>query len=284
MNKDLWLAKLLHRRGPLEKRTILEAWRSENGEERAMANSTFYDTIRKLYERYGIEVCNENRRFFLRMQPDGSHPVLELFSREGEGNILAAKVCGSQWVVIINEALTMMHVLRVHYAPFDKSSYEMDFHPYSLLVFENRLYVVGFSERHGEVRTFAADRMTAVQVLQQRFRRDASFSMKRHFGNSFGVYGGAGIQSAEVVLRVTLREAKYLRSASLHHSQREIEAAPDGKPRFALTVALTRDFIAEILKRGDAVEVEQPETLRIILKERAECIVKKYANSPAEDC
>ncbi len=274
MNKALWIARLLQRRGELSKEQILDAWRDEDDRARPMAQSTFYDNLRLLAERYGLVVERERRMYRLKTGKGASHPLLGNSSREEDSE--TPEICGAHWIRVLGEAIESCNAVQMTYAPFDKAPFTTELSPYCLRTFERRGYVVGRSSHHADIRTFAADRIEHLQVLPRHFRRDASFSANDYFRHSFGVYGGRDIRPVEVVLKSTEREAKYLRTAPLHSSQRELEPAADGSPRFTLKLGLTEDFLAALMAHGIALTVERPAELRETLRERADSIARKY--------
>ena len=266
-NKAVWLAQLLWRRGPLSKEDILECWRAENEYGQRMAESTFYDQRRLLAERYGVELRREGGLYSLDARreqtgcPSKADGMPFWCGAVAEGDGLDPAPAGSCWWAVADQALTERRVVSMRYAPFDKPAYDTLLRPYCLRVSGGRCYVVGHSSRHGEVRTFALDRVTAFVLTVSRFKADASFDARAYFRYSFGMFGGPGMNPAHVVLRATERVAPYLLSRPLHVSQRT-EALPDGGLRVELDVALTDDFVAALLSYGASLRVESPQELR----------------------
>jgi predicted DNA-binding transcriptional regulator YafY len=74
---------------------------------------------------------------------------------------------------------------------------------------------------------------------------------------------------------VSARQANYLRSLPLHHSQQEIESTTEYSI-FQLTLRPTYDFQQEILKNGDEIEVLEPLWLRNKITDKIKGMWNKY--------
>lgn len=268
LHKAIWLVRLLYRHDGLTKQEILEAWRDEDDRGRAMAASTFYDNRRYLETRYGLRLENQGGRYRLSAASAGDDAVLRHLSGETvAASGFADEPHGPQWIPMLSEAIEMNRPLRMEYVPLDKPSYETTFEPYCLRRAQGHSYAVGRSSRHGEVRTFALDRIGSLCILPGRFRRAANFCADAWFEHSVGAFGGAELTPEHVVLApASPRIAAYLRSRPLHASQRETPAG-DGTVCFELDVALTRDFLGQLLSFGTDVRVLAPQVLRQRLRD-----------------
>ncbi len=279
MNKSIWLLRLLSRRGKLSKQEILTAWQDEDVRGRSMAASTFYDNRRYIEERYGIRLVCHDGYYSLEHADVENNPVLrQLLGAESDADSLepSAALLGSHWMPLILDAMQRALCLRMEYAPLDKAAYETDFAPYCLYPFRGCAYVVGRSDRHGETRTFAVDRIRSLVLLPTRFRRPSSFSAKEYFRHSFGAYGGTDIRPERVEIEVSPRLAAYFRQRPLHASQCEL-SDEDGTPRFEMQLAITDDFVRELLSHGADLRVVSPSHLCLLLREKARAVAALYS-------
>ncbi len=275
VNKALWLARLLYRRGALTKREILDAWRDEDDRARPMAESTFYDNRRALESRYGLRLaCSGGRYALCGAEENGA--LRRLLGAEGQPLDARADEETAAWLPLLADAVTSRHQLRMDYVPLDKAAYTTLFHPYALTLIRGFYYTVGLSERHGEVRNFAVDRIAGLTLLPMRFRRPADFSTAAYFAHSFGAYGGNDVCPRHVVLAAGgPHAAAYLRQRPLHPSQHEMPA-PEGEARFELDVALTRDFVGQLLSFGADIRVVSPDDLRRLMGDVARTLARDY--------
>lgn len=282
VNKSLWLARLLYRRGGLTKQEILDAWRDEDDRGRPMAESTFYDNRRCLESRYGLRVACCGGRYALCGAEAEENAALRrlLGSTEPLSEAGAAGGAGA-WLPLLADAVAARQEVDMEYASPGKETYVTRFRPYVLTLIRGFYYTVGHSARHGEVRNFAVDRIQGLTLLPMRFRRPADFSPSAYFAHSFGAYGGPEAAPRHVVLAATDRHAAaYLRQRPLHASQHET-SAPEGEARFELDVALTRDFIGQLLSFGADIRVLAPEDLRRRLGDVVRRLARDYCG-PAD--
>lgn len=281
MNKTIWLARLLYNHeGGLTRQEIRHKWADEDDRGRPMPESTFYDNCNYLESRYGLEVRREGGRYRLVCRSASEENVLrhllgDMAADLGQGEAPP----GSEWLPQLAEAIDAGRVLSMEYAPCGKEPYFTGFSPYFIRHIQGRAYVVGRSERHGEARTFAADRIRTLVATPQRFRRPAGLSARRWFAHSYGAYGGADTVPAHVRIDVlSVHLAAYLGQRPLHASQRLLPepGAPDAVCTIALEVALTRDFVGALLACGPQLRVAAPEELRRLIAGAARDMAALY--------
>jgi predicted DNA-binding transcriptional regulator YafY len=122
--------------------------------------------------------------------------------------------------------------------------------------------------------TYALDRMTKVELTDETFEMPAEFSSQDYFSEYFGVLTN-DTPMAHVILRAHKWMPNYLRTLPLHHSQRELESTPDYTD-FSYDIRPTSDFIGELLRHSDGIEVLQPLELREKMRQIIVGILKRY--------
>ena len=145
--------------------------------------------------------------------------------------------------------------------------------PYCVKLFKQRWYVAARSPYYNKVMIYSLDRILHLELLADtRFKMPDSFNPTEYFGEYYGVIIDSDYDVEKVKLKVSVGQANYLRSLSLHHSQQEIQATNEYSI-FELNIRPTFDFYQEILRNGEDVEVLEPLWLR---KEIAGKIVKMW--------
>ncbi|MBK8690755.1 MAG: WYL domain-containing protein [Deltaproteobacteria bacterium] len=92
--------------------------------------------------------------------------------------------------------------------------------PYALVLYQNRLYVVGRDVQKDADRTFAIDLMKRVRALPAApFKRNPEFNVQRLFEGAFGIYGG-GAERQHVVVDFDARVAQYIEPREWHPRRR----------------------------------------------------------------
>jgi predicted DNA-binding transcriptional regulator YafY len=124
--------------------------------------------------------------------------------------------------------------VRVAYYSFNSrktKTYLLD--PYRLVYYHGGLYLYARAHEHGEVRTFAVERIERIEVLESNFEMPADFNVSEYARGAFGIAGG---KAEDVVLEVDAEIAAYVRERVWHESQR-LEERPDGSLLLRLRVA-----------------------------------------------
>jgi predicted DNA-binding transcriptional regulator YafY len=142
----------------------------------------------------------------------------------------------------IHEAIEKQHRVRITYATPGKRPEERTIDPYCTWFAAGRVYVVAYCHKAEDTRTFAVQRISHAQVLDESFEPDPAFDPAAFTRKGFGVYHGP-------VYRVTIdfapRVAHLIQERRFHVSQQvtdvgsgvrlKMEAA--GLPEIAAWVA-----------------------------------------------
>jgi predicted DNA-binding transcriptional regulator YafY len=102
-------------------------------------------------------------------------------------------------------------------------SYLLD--PYRLVYYHGGLYLYARAHEHGEVRTFAVERVERIEVLETTFEVPKDFNVSEYARGAFGIAGG---KAEDVVLDVDAGVAAYVRERVWHESQTVEERADGG--------------------------------------------------------
>ena len=121
------------------------------------------------------------------------------------------------------------------------------------------LYLIGFDEGRGALRTFKVERILDLSLTLRRFATPAEDELAAALRPAWDIIWDQ--PAAEVVLRFAPSVAARVREAVWHPSQTVAEG-PDGSLEWRATVAGTVEIRLWILSWGDDVEVLVPEVLR----------------------
>ena len=146
--------------------------------------------------------------------------------------------------------------------------------PYCVKLFRQRWYLLARFES-GMFSTFSFDRIEKVEPLDGKFKIDEDFDATDFFSDSYGIVVDDKMAPERIVLRAYGYERYYLRDLPLHHSQRVI-ASTDDYCDFELTLRPTSDFKAQLLSRGQWVEVLEPQSLAEEIVEWHKNAIERY--------
>lgn len=171
---------------------------------------------------------------------------------------------GQKFLIPVMQAMLDNATLSLQYKKYQSTKAEARrIHPYAVKEFEKRWYIVAYSEEGKGLRTYAMDRIVALEPTGEHFQMPRDFDVDTLFEASYGIYLPEEGQKPQLVkIRTTEREAAYLEDLPLHLSQLHI-----GPTEFVLRVIPNPGFVMELLRHGDRLEVLEPEELRQTLKE-----------------
>ncbi len=132
--------------------------------------------------------------------------------------------------------------------------------PYALKEFKNRWYILANDLKDNQVKSFALDRLTNLEITKKRFQYPNDFNVNEHFKYCFGIISPNDLKLHEIILSFNPFQGKYIKSLPLHESQ-QILIDNDEELRIKLTLFITYDFFMELLSFGENVKVIKPDSL-----------------------
>jgi proteasome accessory factor B len=132
--------------------------------------------------------------------------------------------------------------------------------PYALKEFRNRWYVIAKDLEDSVIKSFALDRLTALEITGNSFSYPKDFDAETMYRYCFGIISPNDEHPTEVILSFDPHQGKYIKSLPLHETQ-EILKDTEEELQIKLNLFITRDFIMELLSHGDSVKVIKPDSL-----------------------
>ena len=201
------------------------------------------------------------------------HGVLADSAVVKERLVLENAPAGEQYLDTIIRAIKTNHRLLMGYKKFEAEGYEKVVCPYALKLFRQRWYLLALNDED-QMRIYALDRITMVELRDETFEMPADFSAQTYFSEYFGVLT-TDIPMAHVILRAHKWMPNYLRTLPLHHSQRELSSTADYTD-FSYDIRPTSDFLGELLRHSNGIEVLQPQELREEMRQMIAETLKRY--------
>lgn len=158
-------------------------------------------------------------------------------------------------------AIKQNNVIRFSYWKYgDEEPTLREVEPYALKEFKNRWYVVANERKGKNIKTFALDRLTDLEITRIPFTTAEDFDVNEHYRYCFGIISPNADKPQDVVLEFPHFQGKYIKSLPFHETQQILE---DSKQclKIKLKVYLTHDFLMEILSYGANVKVIKPKSL-----------------------
>ena len=201
------------------------------------------------------------------------HGVLADSAAVKERLVLESAPAGVEFLETIIRAIRTNHRLRMGYQKFEAEGYEKMVCPYALKLFRQRWYLLALNDEE-QMRLYALDRVTMMELTDEIFKIPADFSAQTYFSEYFGVLT-TDTPLAHVVVRAHNWMPNYLRTLPLHHSQRELESTADYTD-FSYDIRPTSDFLGELLRHSNGIEVLEPQDLREKMRQMIADTLKRY--------
>ena len=97
--------------------------------------------------------------------------------------------------------------------------------------------------------------------MEETFEMPKDWNAEEYFDGCFGIIADQRVEPQNVKLKVSAGQANYIRDLKLHDSQEEIEKN-DEYSIFSYMIRPEYDFMQEILRNGENMEVLEPDWLR----------------------
>ncbi len=299
-NRYVWLIETIRRAGHISLDGISDKWERSvlNDTGDGLPERTFHNHRKAVLDIFGIEIKNDRTLgYYIADESDIEGDSLKQWMfdslsmnsllTESAGmrdKILFEKVPSSKsFLVDIAQAMKNEKAIEITYQSFNRDEPNtFETHPYCLKLFKQRWYMLAKSEKYGNPRIYALDRIHDIKETDIPLKIDKGFDAEEFFSNYFGIIIGDGGQPEQVDIRISADQVKYIESLPLHPSQRAIEVTEDYTV-FRYHIVPTFDFKQEILSRGMAAEVLSPQWFRDDLAREVKEMAKRYGLIKEED-
>lgn len=177
-------------------------------------------------------------------------------------------------IAMLNQAIVEERKIRMTYFSMGRGKQsQRTVHPYGLRHVEETLYLIGYCDLRRAMRTFAVDRIRAVEVTEEGFELPDTVDLQAFLQDSFGIFQGPPVT---VEIRFLESVAGYIRERNWHPSQRLTEQI-DGSLIFRARVAGIEEISHWVLRWGDGAQVLAPAALRRLVARHASRMAAYYA-------
>lgn len=158
----------------------------------------------------------------------------------------------------LRHALLYQYRCEIGYRPpqRDLQSYLVD--PYTLLFFNNSMYLGGYAHNRGALRLFLVDRLESIVETGQRFEVPEDYAPDDLTGSAFGLIEG---EAMTMKVRFGAAIAHLIRERIWHPSQ-VLEEGPDGTVDLTLEVSGEREILAWLYSYLPDVDILHPPELQ----------------------
>ena len=294
LRQYVWLINTLRNSGALTIDALASRWNDDDMDNgRPFSRSTFNRYRDAVLDTFGVIIdCRKAGRhseYFIANPEVFSENTIEqwLLRTLTVGNALWESVSlydrillenvpeGEQFMPTIISAMRNNVALSLTYHRFGGTDKCYDVEPLAIKLFQRRWYLLGNVD--GMLRTFSFDRITSVEKTSRSFTIPKDFKPKEYYNDFFGANSDKEVPIQKVVVRFYGWTINYIKTLPLHSSQ-QLVAQGDDFADFSYLIHPTMDFIDEILRYDDVVEVLEPKELRNLVIERYRRALSRYNN------
>lgn len=241
---------------------------------------TFNNHREVIAEIFGIEIeCNRRTNcYFIRYGKDAIdqqssigwlintftvNNLLSLGQERLSGRVSVENIpSGQVFLTGIISAMQNNTVVSIDYQKYESDeSNSFTVEPYALKEYHKRWYLLGYCHERGAERVYALDRINAVRPTTWTFKMPEGYDIDEIYSQTIGIFLNKDVEPEFIYMRVSEREAAYLRDLPLHSSQVET-GRENGRVMFRLHVIPNDDLLMEIKRLGKEVEVISPASVR----------------------
>ncbi|AEA42565.1 WYL domain-containing protein [Fluviicola taffensis] len=176
---------------------------------------------------------------------------------------------GLEHLDVLYQAILKKMVLKLRYQSFKANeSSVITFHPFILKEFNNRWFLVGKKNKKGNILTFALDRIISIDYDTKLDYINENFDGDAFYKNTIGVTVLDEKHIDRIVLKVDEKNAPYVLTKPLHHTQRVKETLNNGAVIIELSVHQNFELERLILGFGEAMQVLKPISLKRRIQEK----------------
>ncbi len=189
------------------------------------------------------------------------------------------RLTGIHFLDFLYKAILEKKVLTITYKSFKAEiANNITFHPWWLKEYKNRWFLFGM--KGDSILNLALDRIVAIEIDEKtQYKPSQISSIDDYFKDVVGVTVSMNVRAEEVKLWVDDRNAPYVETKPLHHSQQIIERYDDGSMIFTIKVQLNFELEREILGFGDSMIVITPQKLKTIIYKKIGKTITLYNQS-----
>lgn len=147
--------------------------------------------------------------------------------------------------------------------------------PFALKEFKNRWYIVAKDSKDNNIKSFALDRLTNLEITNLNYSYPDNYSVENSYRYCFGIISPNDKEPKEIILSFDPFQGKYVKTLPLHDTQ-QILVDNDQELRIKLKLFLTDDLLMELLSYGDNVKVIEPKSLADQIKNAHGKAFKQY--------
>lgn len=203
--------------------------------------------------------------------------MTELALKHRNRIVLSEAPTGVENIQTILEAIDAKRGIECDYYSFNKKTVKhQTLIPYFLRAWENRWYMVAEPVTHPhEQAVYALERMDNVEMTKKKMLPSDKISIEEYFDGCFGINHSDNQKPEIIRIKVYDTQVEYVRALPIHESQKEVESTAEWTI-FEYRIVPCFNFYQQLLWHREKLEVLEPQSVRLAMKEVIEKMLKLY--------
>jgi predicted DNA-binding transcriptional regulator YafY len=148
----------------------------------------------------------------------------------------------------------------IHYNYQKRIFNSLTIHPILIKEFENKWYIIAYSENHSEVRTFGLDRIFDPLLLKKKFINVEKNVLEKATSSYYGVLPIANQEKQTIKISISDLVTNYFEAYPIHESQ-QISKEPNGFSIISFYLIPTMELTRLFLSYGKDIKIIEPSWL-----------------------
>lgn len=130
-------------------------------------------------------------------------------------------------------------------------------HPFLIKEFDNRWYVIGYSEIHNSIRTFGLDRVSEPVSIKKKYITTPPKLINTYLNDVYGVFPIPEAKKEKIKIHVSQLGTHYFQAYPLHDSQKIIKES-EGTSFITYEIIPSLELARYLLSQGIHVKIVEP--------------------------
>ena len=161
--------------------------------------------------------------------------------------------------LLLHAVMEKIPVCFIHYSYNKRCFNSVIAHPVLLKEFQNKWYLVAYSEQHKCLRTFGLDRISDPLMLKKEFHDTSDEIIDNYFSDIYGVYPLPKAVKQKITFLAGPFIAEYIKANPIHTSQTIQKTGEHGGVFFELELIPSQELINFFVQFGPDLVVLSPE-------------------------
>ena len=154
---------------------------------------------------------------------------------------------------------------------------EQEIHPVGMVHHRGSLYLIAWSSRRKQIRTYKIDRVDKVNAQNLRYALPTEFLLEQWLSDSFGIYRSGSDTLKTIIIHFNRDVARYVQESRWHASQ-QLTPHPDGSLITEFQLPDTSEIKRWIMSFGPNAKVMEPKELVEEIQQDLSLMTRAYSS------